>query len=261
MKQLLFTLCIACVLHAQEQNDTLHINLVSNSKGFARNFLQAFYNAVTDSMDRIPSYHFYPEKRAALMMQNGMLDIDAARTIAFKDKYPSTIRVPVHFMSTRILAITTDSTLKLSNEWATLSQKDLRIDYIRGMAIAEQKVPQYVPKKQLYAVNNVNSGMQRLRAKRCDIFICPQPLSRTWFMNNPKSKKEFIEAATLDNIPVYPYLSYHSRQYSTKLENTIKSMLASNAIDSLFKETLEKWMTKNRALTTRPDSTLIPDEK
>ena len=159
-------------------------------------------------------YHVakYPQKRLIAYMKSGRLDGDTTRVYNFNanNKHPYYIRIDESIDTIHFDAFVTDSKIKV-NTWSDLEKGNLRIGYLAGVQLSEQKLKKYISKSKLQVqpVSNIN-GLRQLKAGRIDVFVYGGARSaEVDFKNNADLRNSKItNAGHLQIVKIYPYSKF-----------------------------------------------------
>lgn len=216
-------------------SDTLHLHCGTSPNDKVTSFLYSLFDIIMDSMGREKLYHHYPAARAALYLESGKIDIDIARVYEFQNESTNSIRIPVPYFKTALHAYTIDTTLIIQREGIPIfsSQKGLNVDYRRGTVASKNYAEQHLKEADVYVVNTVNSGMDKLFAQRSDIFISPKPVVE-WWMRKNSDKADAVHSVKVSDIEIYAYLSRHQQTLLPDITRIMKTLAEDGTIKELY---------------------------
>lgn len=98
-------------------------------------------------------YVVYPPKRSSMEVGFGRIDGEVARISSYGKNHLNIIKVEESVLSEQVLAIVTNESIQIEN-WESLRDAAYRVEYFRGIAIAEQKLTDLIENKYLTTISH-----------------------------------------------------------------------------------------------------------
>ena len=180
-------------------------------------------------------YKVYPPTRAGVMADSGQIDGEPGRIKGYNETYKNLIRVDEPLFEDKILACATNPDIVIEG-WESLRGTDYRVDYYRGIAISEKKLPDVVNAENLYSISEPVQALKKLVAGRIEVYV--DSYTRIVpILESPEFKDSGIRVAgVLEGISTYPYLHKRHAALAPKLAEALKQMKT----EGLLKQYLEQ---------------------
>jgi len=174
-------------------------------------------------------YHFklvnLPGERSMVDANSGVVDGEAAR-IAFLDsnKYPNLIRVEESIFVIKEGAYSTDTSIRI-NGWESLRGKGFKVGLLKGVKSIEQKLPQYVQKKDIVPLTGFEQCLKMLEVRRIDLFIIGTAMEESIPMKSDEFK-DVKRVGIVEEKKTYPWFHKRHKELVSQLADTLKAMKA-----------------------------------
>ena len=175
---------------------------------------------------------FYPLARRAAMVDEGIIDGDAARVHAYGAAHPNLVRVEESVMDMSFALFTANSTLQLKR-LEDLAASNLLAEYRRGILLCENTLKQFQPPERLSDVTSEQQGLKKLLAGRTDVYceiesVVKQGLATPELAGATGIRKLF----EIGHLPTYPYFHKKRADLAQRLAAVLKQMKSEGLIDS-----------------------------
>ncbi len=177
-----------------------------------------------------------PLPRRAALVEEGVIDGEAARVYAFADAHPELIRVEESVIDFTFSLFSANSGLS-----ATKLEElppDAIVEYRRGILMCESTLKKTIPPERLSSIVSTEQGIKKLQAGRsdvyCDIDLYVEEALQTPELKGAKGVRKLFDFAFL---PTYPYL-YKKKHagLAPRLAATLKQMKAEGLIAAYFRQ-------------------------
>ena len=164
-----------------------------------------------------------PGERAMVDANSGALDGEAGR-IAYLDsnKYPNLIRVTESIIVMKDGAYSADTSITI-NGWESLRGKGFKVGLLKGIKSVEQKLPQYVEKKNIITLTDFEQCLKMLQARRIDLFIGATLVEESALMKSGKYN-DIKRVGIVEEKALYPWFHKRHKDLVPKLADTLKTM-------------------------------------
>jgi len=154
---------------------------------------------------------------------SGALDGEAGR-IAYLDsnKYPNLIRVTESIIVMKDGAYSADTSITI-NGWESLRGKGFKVGLLKGIKSVEQKLPQYVEKKNIITLTDFEQCLKMLQARRIDLFIGATLVEESALMKSGKYN-DIKRVGIVEEKALYPWFHKRHKDLVPKLADTLKTM-------------------------------------
>ncbi|MCP4117596.1 MAG: hypothetical protein GY737_19805 [Desulfobacteraceae bacterium] len=148
----------------------------------------------------------YPVKRGAYLANQGEVDGEPGRVADFNTMYPNLIRVDEPLWTVRFAAYAVDEKMGF-HDCESLRNRNLRVNYRRGVIKCKEMLSRVVKPGMLEAVNGDSQGLRKLLKGRTDVYVGLESVIIPLLKN-----EEFAQAQPLGN-PL-PWVSRSLRGFS-----------------------------------------------
>lgn len=199
------------------------MGIIQSKSDYYGRLVSLIYDEAFRRIGRKLEINYYPAKRSSLLVKEGEIDGDLARTKSFLQEHPHLIPVTESPLTIRIMAFTNSPTLKISG-WQDLKQTGYRVDYLRGSALIEQKLEKGELLAPISLVNDWTLGLRKLFADRSDIFVEFEGGVRFAMTRSEFQGKTLFVAGQLDEFTVHAFLQPEHKELAAKLSLVLKDM-------------------------------------
>lgn len=169
------------------------------------------------------SYKVMPSKRSSLSANLGRVDGEPQRIATYNKTYTNLLRVEEPIFINRTIALTLDPYVRL-NGLDSLKNTPYRVDYLRGSVWSREKLQPLVPEAQLTGVDSVLIGLNRLKAKRSDVFIGLEVVVRKQLQDPEFKGLPIRQAGIIGQNYSYPFVHNRHQDLLPKLTEVISEM-------------------------------------
>jgi len=188
-------------------------------------------------------YKVYPPARSSLMADSGQIDGEPSRIMAYQEAHPNLVRVDEWVVTTKASAYAMDPNITLDG-WESLRGTDYRVEYYRGVAIAERHLPEVVKAENLSTISSPEQALNKLIAGRIDVYIDTEDRVAL-LLKSPAFKDSGIRrAGVMEEILSYPYLHKRHAALAPKLAEALKQMKAEGLFEQYMQQAQQKFMQK-----------------
>lgn len=182
---------------------------------------------------------FYPLARRAALVDEGIIDGDAARVHAYGAAHPNLVRVEESIMDLSFALFTANSTLRLGR-LEDLAASNLMAEHRRGILLCENTLKQLLPPERVSDVTSEQQGLKKLLAGRTDVYceiesVVKQGLASPELAGTTSIRKLF----EIGYLPTYPYFHKKRAELAPRLAAVLKQMKAEGLIDG-FRQQAER---------------------
>ena len=180
-----------------------------------------------------------PGERAIVDANSGALDGEAGRiTCLDSNKYPNLKRVTESIIVMKDGAYSTDTSITI-NGWESLRGKGFKVGLLKGIKSVEQKLPQYVEKKNIVTLTDFEQCLKMLQARRIDLFIGATLVEESAPMKSG-AYKDVKRVGIVEEKILYPWLHKRHKELVPQLADTLKAMKAEGTFQKLIEEAKQK---------------------
>lgn len=172
----------------------------------------------------------FPLARRAALVEQGAIDGESSRVLAYADAHPELVRVEESTSDLTFALFTASPTLR-ANSLAELSANTL-VEYRRGVLVCENTLKKAIPPERLSGVTSAQQGVKKLLAGRSDVY-CDIDLyvSGTLYSAEFKGISQVRKLFDIATLPVYIYLARRHADLAPRLAATLKQMKAEGLMD------------------------------
>ena len=206
----------------------------------------SFFNEMsliyTEAFKRL-GYNFklvnLPGERSMVDANIGAVDGEAGR-IAYLDsnKYPNLIRVGESIIVMKDGAYSADTSITI-NGWESLRGKGYTVGLLKGIKSVEQKLPQYVEKKNIITLTDFEQCLKMLKVRRIDIFIGATLAEESALMKSD-AYKDIKRVGIVEEKILYPWFHKRHKELVSQLADTLKAMKSEGTFQKLIEEAKQK---------------------
>lgn len=202
-------------------------------------WMSLFYKDLFSRLD-IPIILIYlPPKRATAYAGKGYIDGQVGRMASYSEKVENQLKVTEPIYSIDMVAyVRTSPTARNYRGWQSLAKKGLKVDYLRGIAIAEKHLLPLIPSPDLQAVDTLQQGFLRLREGRSDLFVASNHIAEPALLLFGV-EGEISQGGILQSVGFYPHLHKRHKNLVPLLERAIRDMKKEGLIDQYQQQALE----------------------
>ncbi len=208
------------------------------------NFLGKWlYLSYTEAFKRLGLklvYEHYPPKRCIYLSDAGKVDGELGRIYNYNKAHPNLMRVEESSFSVKIVAFTTDTSLKL-NGWESLRGTDYKVRYVLGIKISEDNLPKVVSPKNLYFTFDAYSGINALISGHTDLYV-DEEMSTVSVLKRTKEFKnaEVQIAGVMEEVFLHAFLHKKNAALVPKLSTVLYEMKLEGLIEKYRAIALEQ---------------------
>ncbi len=199
------------------------------------NFLGRWlYLSYTEAFKRLGLklvYEHYPPKRCSYLSDAGKVDGELGRIDNYNEAHPNLIRVEESSFSVKIVAFTTDTSVKL-NGWESLKGTDYKVRYVLGIKISEDNLPKVVSPKNLHFTFDAYSGITALISGHTDLYV-DEEMSAVSVLKQTKEFKdaEIHIAGVMEEVFLYVFLYKKHEALVPRLSSVLYDMKLEGLIE------------------------------
>ncbi|MGI2058010.1 hypothetical protein ACRN9T_12620 [Shewanella baltica] len=169
------------------------------------------------------SYQVVPAARASMMADSGKVDGEPGRVFNYGEKFTNLIRIEEPVVDTHLIAFAHNPKIKITN-WQALQKSRYKIEYYRGVFLAEQKLKGLIPNERLTESSSPVSSFRKMLRDRIDIYIDTEASSLDLLQTPEFQGSEIIAIATLEELTSYGYLNKRHAALAVNLARELKQM-------------------------------------
>lgn len=169
------------------------------------------------------SYQVVPAARASMMADSGKVDGEPGRVFRYGEKFTNLIRIEEPVVDTHLIAFAHNPKIKITN-WQALQKSRYKIEYYRGVFLAEQKLKGLIPEERLTESSSPVSSFRKILRNRIDIYIDTEASSLDLLQTPEFQGSEIIAIATLEELTSYGYLNKRHAALAVSLARELKQM-------------------------------------
>jgi polar amino acid transport system substrate-binding protein len=137
---------------------------------FTGKWLNLIYTEVFRRLGYELEYKGYPNERANVMAETGVVDGEIQRAASYQKISKNLLRVEEPSFSGHVAAYAVTPGVVLDG-WESLKNTNYRVEYRRGSKLPQTALPKVVRPEKLSTISTVEQGLKKLIAGRTDIFI------------------------------------------------------------------------------------------
>jgi polar amino acid transport system substrate-binding protein len=188
-------------------------------------------------------YHFkivnLPGERSMVDANSGVVDGEAARIASLdSNKYPNLIRVEESIFVLKEGAYSTDTSIRI-NGWESLRGKGFKVGLLKGIKSIEQKLPQYVEKKDIVTLTNFEQCLKMVQAQRIDLLIVGTAVEESALMKSD-AYQDIKRVGIVEEKIVYPWFHKRHKELVSQLADTLKAMKTEGTFQELIEQAKQK---------------------
>jgi ABC-type amino acid transport substrate-binding protein len=188
-------------------------------------------------------YHFklvnLPGERSMVDANSGVVDGEAARIASLdSNKYPNLIRVDESIFVIKEGAYSTDTSIRI-NGWESLRAKGFKVGLFKGIKSIEQKLPQYLEKKDIVTLTSFEQCLKMLQARRIDLFIIGTAMEESRPMKSDEFK-DVKRVGIVEEKKVYAWFHKRHKKLVSQLADTLQAMKTEGTFQNLVKKAKRK---------------------
>lgn len=166
---------------------------------------------------------YFPKARGAFYADIGKIDGQVTSVFQYQDKQPEQMRIEFPLIKLSMLAITRKNQTIYVTGWDSLKDTDLRVEYIRGILIAEKQLTDRVAPANLTDSSNAVHSLQKLQHDRIDVFVHGN-ITLFPLTNSSEFKGDLVSAGALSTNTLYPYLNRNYEYLVPAIESALSEM-------------------------------------
>ena len=120
-----------------------------------------------------------------------------------------------------------------------LRGKGYKFGIFKGIKSFEKKLPLYVKKENIIALNGFEQILKMLQARRIDIYIGATILDESAPMKSDKYK-DIVRVGIVDEKVLYPWLNKKHKALVPRLANALKAMKADGTYQKIIEAAKQK---------------------
>jgi hypothetical protein len=201
---------------------------------FTGKWLNLIYTEVFRRLGYELEYKGYPNERANVMAETGVVDGEIQRAASYQKISKNLLRVEEPSFSGHVAAYAATPGVVLDG-WESLKNTNYRVEYRRGSKLPQTVLPKVVRPEKLSTISTVEQGLKKLIAGRTDIFI---------------EQELVVDKAEIDYSSLYQagivytgnsYLYMHKRHAALlpKIAEVLKNMKQEGVVER-YKEIVQK---------------------
>ena len=180
-----------------------------------------------------------PGERSLVDANSGTTDGDAFRASYLDShEYPNLIRVLEPVKVLQYGAYSVDTSIKI-NGWESLKGKGYKVGFVKSVKSTEKKLPLYVKKENIIALNSFEQCLKMLQARRIDIYIAATIMEESAQMKSDKYK-DIVCVGIVDEIVIFPWLNKKHKALAPRLADTLKAMKADGTFQKITEAVKQK---------------------
>lgn len=197
---------------------------------------ELIYTEVFRRLDMNLLVEYYPLKRASVQANKGKVDGEPARIYSYGNSYQNLIRIEESVFSMDVVAYAVDPTIPVLDSWSSLENSGYTVEFPNGMKVCENALSHVLPDHQILSIKNSIQGLERLLAKRTDLYIDDLNSTTPIIENEEYGFKNKVRVAgVMGSAPLYMYIHKSHRNLKAQLERTIKELKAEGLIEEYRK--------------------------
>ena len=222
-----------------QEKQTLLVSIHQPENTQIYRWMHLVYNDLFSRINRSVKLIYLPPRRATVYAKLGNIDGQAGRMASYAEEVKNQIIVSETIYCLDMVAyIRRSSNLKDFENWESLTSKGLKVDYLRGIAIAVKNLTPLIPPADLKVVDTLEQGFIRLKEGRTDVFVASNQSAEP-ILSSLESKEEIVHGGVLESVGFYPHLHVRHRKLIPLLASAIKEMKKEGLIDEYKQQALK----------------------
>ena len=193
------------------------------------------YNEAFSRLNINGSYIVLPALRASNTADSGKIDGEMGRGEWYAKKHPNLIRIEEPLFNSNLSAFVVNPSIKIQS-WDDIKAGQYKVEYYRGIALAQQRLTQRVPQNNLTDSSNPINSLRLLQRGRIDIYIGVSLIVNELLVTPEFIDKNIHLVAILEEGKIYGYLHHRHEKMASKLAETFQQMKS----EGLFNVYLEQ---------------------
>ncbi|WP_254303989.1 hypothetical protein [Shewanella sp. VB17] len=192
----------------------------------------------TDAFSRLGidfSYVVLPAIRASKMADLGRVDGEGGRIGTYVEQHPNLIRIDEPIVDGSLSAYAHNPAIKIQS-WQDIQNSQYKVEYYRGMALAHQLLPKYVPQDRLTNSSTPGESLRKMLRDRIDIYIDSNLLTRELLQTPEFIDKNIKMIAILETTSTYGYLHKRHSELAIKLADVFRQMKSEGKFKDYFQQ-------------------------
>ena len=187
-------------------------------------WMNLVYNDLFSRLNMSVTLIYLPPKRATAYAKLGKIDGEIGRVASYAEEVENQIIVNEAIYSLDMVAyIRRSAKIKHFEGWKSLANRGLKVDYLRGIAIAVKNLSPLIPPKDLKIVDTMKQGFLRIKEGRADVFVASNHSAED-VLSSLEYKGEILNGGILESVGLYPHLHIRHRELVPHIANAIKGM-------------------------------------
>ncbi len=197
------------------------------------------YNDLFSRLDMSVTLVYLPPKRATAYARLGKIDGQVGRMASYAEEVGNQIKVNETIYSLDMVAyVRRSANLKHFEGWKSLANKGLKVDYLRGIAIAVKNLTPLITPTDLKMVDTLKQGFLRIKEGRVDVFVASNHSAEP-ILSSFEYKEDISHGGVLESVGFYPHLHVRFRELVPLIANAIKEMKKEGLIDKYQQQALK----------------------
>ncbi|TCS41136.1 hypothetical protein [Reinekea marinisedimentorum] len=188
-------------------------------------WMELFYAEVFRRLDMPHEVLFLPNKRGAMMTETGEIDGQVNRVYAYQSRYPQQRRVNEPISRLSIIAWVRAESGLAFDSWQSFKDSGLRIDYVRGVVLAEIKLIPLIEAERLSTSSFSVDGLTRLKYDLSDVFVHSN-FGVYPFLNDEDFAGYIRSGGVISSEFMYPYVHAKHAYLIPEMERVIREVKA-----------------------------------
>lgn len=232
-----FVLCSACALAAQTPAP-LVLGTPSSGGTYDGTLLRRIYKELFGRIGVPIDIQSYPVARLNVEMDNGKIDGDTARALAFGESHPKFLRITEPVMEVGFALWASNPKVQLSR-LEDLAASGMTVGYARGVVVCEQALRAQLPPDRVVDITGNVNGLEMMHLGRLQLY-CGLDLSVISESQEflPKRALPFKVLDVGKPAPLYLYLQPKHAQLVAPITAMLKKMHADGTVERIRKDTL-----------------------
>ena len=223
------------VEQTSEQDPIVLAVFIDPNTNVEAKWVELIYQTAFARLGRKVQLLVVPAARASLMADAGKVDGEAGRVANYGDQHPNLIRVeePILAGDLAVFATTAQPHIR---EWSDLDDTELRVEYYRGIFLADQKLHEHIRPENLSDSSNPVNSLRKLLRNRIDLYI-----DSSFIINPLLITPEFIgqpiaQIATLETTINFGFLHKRHKALATQLAIELRHLKQEGQMASLLSQ-------------------------
>ena len=223
------------VEQTSEQDPIVLAVFIDPNTNVEAKWVELIYQTAFARLGRKVQLLVVPAARASLMADAGKVDGEAGRVANYGEQHPNLIRVeePILAGDLAVFATTAQPHIR---EWSDLDDTELRVEYYRGIFLADQKLHEHIRPENLSDSSNPVNSLRKLLRNRIDLYI-----DSSFIINPLLITPEFIgqpiaQIATLETTINFGFLHKRHKALATQLAIELRHLKQEGQMASLLSQ-------------------------